>query len=290
MLPIILVLGSMCTPKKDLSNTVQNPYFAQLPPGDTAEIFGEGIISLKGRYEFGISFSPKGDEIIYGAMEEQKAILFYTKNIEGVWATPKKISLSQGAFSDEMEAFFTPDGKHIYFAPYNEGLYVSIWGVDITEEGWVNPRAMDTIINSGPTFFPVCAANNNMYYANIGKRKIFKANYENNKYTSVEETGFPFGMHCYIAPDESYALIDGRHESSIGKGDIYVVFKKTDGQWDNPINLGSRVNSEYSETCPALSHDGKYIFFSRYNDENEMSDFYWVSSSILEQYKPDHKK
>ncbi|MBE0665435.1 MAG: PD40 domain-containing protein [Candidatus Aminicenantes bacterium] len=49
--------------------------------------------------------------------------------------------------------------------------------------------------------------------------------------------------------------------------------------------MGAAVNSEFSETCPALSHDGKYIFFSRYNEANEVSDIYWVDAKILGELK-----
>jgi Tol biopolymer transport system component len=264
---------------------IKNPYFGQTPPGDTAEIFAKDVISIKGRYEYGISFSPKGDEIIFGATEDERTAIFHSKNIDGTWTAPQKVSLSQGAFSEEMEAFFSPDGKHIYFAPYNEGMDVRIWGVDITEDGWRNPRKLNDLINSGPVFYPVCSANNNLYFTNIKKKKICKAIYKDGKYNRVEELDFPFGGHFYIAPDESFALIDGRGADTLGKGDIHVIFKDEDGNWQEPVNLGPQVNSEFSETCPSLTYDGKYIFFARYNDVNGTSNFYWVDAKILDELR-----
>ncbi len=81
-------------------------------------------------------------------------------------------------------------------------------------------------------------------------------------------------------------LIDSRGQENYGKLDIYLTYKQEDGSWSAPINLGPAVNTEYSETCPSMSPDGKYIFFGRYNDLNDKSDIYWISSDIIKKLKP----
>ena len=56
--------------------------------------------------------------------------------LRGCTDRPKRSSTnpdSAGARKDEMEAFFAPDGKHVYFAPYDEGLDVRIWQVEIAD-------------------------------------------------------------------------------------------------------------------------------------------------------------
>ena len=261
------------------------PYFGQTHAGDTAEIFAKDLISVKGRFEFAVSLSPNGKELLAGVQEGDTAYIVYTKEINEGWTKPKKISLSNGKFNHEMEAFFTPDGKQIYFAPYNQFENIRLWSVDITPEGWTNAKQLDSIVTFGPAFYPICAANKTLYYFNISERKIFRAAHSNGKYIATEAAGFPFGFHCFIAPDESFALIDGLKDD-IGKMDIYVVFKNEEGKWNEPINLGPRVNSEYNESCPSLSNDGKYIFFSRYNDVNGVSNIYWVDAKIINELKP----
>lgn len=64
--------------------------------------------------------------------------------------------------------------------------------------------------------------------------------------------------------------------------DIYVYFKGKDGTRIKPINLGNAVNSNFHETCPSITPDGKYLFFSRYDEEGGLSDYYWVSTKIIE--------
>jgi len=42
---------------------------------------------------------------------------------------------------------------------------------------------------------------------------------------------------------------------------------------DKANNLGDIVNSDFFEAVPSVTPDGKYLFFSRYNEENELSIF-----------------
>jgi hypothetical protein len=46
--------------------------------------------------------------------------------------------------------------------------------------------------------------------------------------------------------------------------------------------MGNKINSAFTETCASLSPDGKYIFFSRYDEPDEKSNIYWVSSSVID--------
>ena len=57
------------------------------------------------------------------------------------------------------------------------------------------------------------------------------------------------------------------------KAIIYVYFKKKDSTWSKPINLGKDVNSNFAETCPSITPDGKYLFFGRYNEEGGFQTF-----------------
>jgi len=52
----------------------QSKYFGQIPPGDSAEIFAPGIVSVNGRYEYGVSFSPDLKEIYLAAKQNVKII------------------------------------------------------------------------------------------------------------------------------------------------------------------------------------------------------------------------
>ncbi len=259
-------------------------YFGQNEPGGEAALFAPGLISLEGRYEFAPSFSPAGDELLFTVqVPEKPACVYYTKIENGRWTEPKPVSLSKGAKKEEMEAFFSWDGRHIFFAPYDEGLDVRIWKVDIREDGWHDPQPLKGRISDESAFFPTCSKKGTLYYSNITQRKIYKAWLDNGVVKESKDAGLDFGGHGFIAPDESFILVDSIQDNGYGKQDIYVAFRNKNGSWSKPVNLGNEVNTEYSETCPALSSDGKHLFFSRYNEPGEISNFYWIDSRVIEE-------
>jgi Tol biopolymer transport system component len=258
-------------------------YFGQKVPGNKAELFASGLVSLKGRYEFAPSFSPEGDELLFSAGIPGKPVcVYYTRISDGRWKEPKPVSLSMGAKKEEMEAFFSLDGRHIFFAPYDKGLDVRIWKVDIHEDGWKNPQPLEGNISDESAFFPTSSKKGSLYYFNIAQKKIYKALLEEGVVKESGDAGLEFGGHGFISADERFILVDAAQQDSRGKLDIYVAFRKEDGGWSKPVNLGDEVNTEYNETCPTLSSDGKYLFFSRYNEPGELSNIYWIDSDIIE--------
>lgn len=271
------------------TDKLTGPYFGQQPPGLAAEVFAPDLISQKGRYEFAISFAPGGEQLLFTVQTaEGKVHLLRSGVTDGFWTRPEPINLAAGARRDEMEAFFAPDNRHVYFAPYDEGLDVRIWQVEIDGDAFVNPAPLTGPIAEAPAFFPTSAASGAIYYTNIAERKPYRARRSADGSWQVEPLGLKFGGHTFVAPDESYVLVDARADDSRGEGDIYVAFAKPDGGWTTPVNLGDGVNSEYSESCPSLSDDGKYLFFSRYDEPDEVAQIYWVDSGVIEAARERH--
>jgi len=259
------------------------PYFGQQPPGLEAEIFAPGLISIEGRYEFAISFAPGGERLLFTVQTaEAKVRVLHSRVTDGSWSPPEPVNLSAGAHKDEMEAFFAPDGKHVYFAPYDEGLDVRIWQVEIVGDQWIDPVPLSGPIADSPAFFPTTADSGAIYYTNIMERQPYRARRGADGAWQIEPLGIESVIHPFVAPDESFVLVDSRADDSHGKADIYVAFATSDGGWSKPVNLGDSVNSEYSETCPSLSDDGKYLFFSRYDEPDEVAQIYWVDSGVIE--------
>ena len=73
---VFIAFLSACTENKKQKTTVlpnvKTSYFGQKPPGLTPEIFAPGVISINGRYEHGISFSPNFDEVYFSANKEEE--------------------------------------------------------------------------------------------------------------------------------------------------------------------------------------------------------------------------
>jgi hypothetical protein len=259
------------------------PYFGQKPPGLEAEIFAPDLISKTGRYEFAISFAPGGQRLLFSTqIGEDRTEILFSQVVGGAWTTPEPVRLSGGTCKGEMEAFFTPDGHRVFFAPFDEALGVRIWQVEFEGNMWGEPSPLAGPIADDPAFFPTAADSGALYYTNVAERRPYRAVEDADGLWQVEPLAIDFGGHVFIAPDESFMLLDARADDSLGHGDIYVVFATDGGGWTTPINLGPSVNSEHSESCPSLSADGRYLFFSRYDEPGGIAQIYWVDARVID--------
>ena len=295
-----------CNTKKQNSKdsdspTIESPYFGQNPPGLIPEIFAPGIISVNGRYESGISFSPDLDEIYFSASKKDEDPDIYFSKLEGKkWTRIKKANFTKGKKDGEMDPFVSFSGKKIYFTGHNSftedhdvDADSKIWYVNRFENSWSNAIKLDSPINDDEVLYSNQAKNGDIFYTNFSKRKMYYAPNKNNKYPEVHEVGIEFGVHGFIAPSQDFLVVNAqnREDDKRKDSDIFVYFKEKDGTWSKPINLGNEVNSNFAETVPSITPDGKYLFFSRYNEEDDeegkskFSNIYWVSTEIIHKLK-----
>ena len=267
--------------------TLNGPYLNQTLPATEAVIFAPGKVSIEGRYEYALSIHPAGDRLIFTVEVPDKGASVHGCSIQdGSWTKPGPVDLTGGAKRNEMEAFFSPDGKRVFFAPYCKGLDVRIWTAEVTPDGFQNPQPLGKPVAQDPSFYPVQATGGELYYTNLAKRAIYRATLDNGKVTAAEPAGLEQGGHAFPSPDGSFMVLDSASLESDEQRDIFVSFRTDDGSWGSPRPLGPAVNTEYSETCPALSPDGKYLFFSRYNEPGQLSNIYWVSSEVIKLAAP----
>ena len=292
LLIITIFLGACATkkqaPKNNDSSTTVSPYFGQKPPGLIPEIFAPGIISINGRYEHGISFSPDLEEIYFSANKKGEEASIYFSKLKGKkWTPIKKANFTKGKKEYEEHPFVSLSDKRIYFESD-----VKLWYVNRLEDSWSDAIQLDSPINDDRLFFPNQAKNGDLFYTDISDFQNIKIKYAPNKngyFPEVKEVDIEFGVHGFIASSQDFLLVDERHqpeEETRKDRDIYVYFKEKDGTWTKPINLGKEVNSNFSETAASITPDGKYLFFGRYNEEGGLSNFYWVSTEVIEKLRP----
>lgn len=279
-------------PKDTVSPTTEASYFGQDPPGMTAEIFAPGVVSLDGRYEHGISFSPNLDEMYFSAEQEDGDPDIYFSKREGEnWTQIKKAKFTKGKKAAEMHPFVGLGDNRIYFTAFDSIFSdEKVWSVDRLENGWGEAKLLDSPINDDLVFYPNTAKNGDLFYFNLSKRKMYYAPSKNGKYPEVQEMEIEFGVHGFISPSQDYMVVNSRNKEDDQRddSDIYVYFKKKDGSWSKAVNLGDSVNTTFPETCPSITPDGKYLFFGRYNEEGGLSNFYWISTAVIDTVKATH--
>ena len=296
LLIITIFLGACATKKQESKNndspTIVNPYFGQKPPGLIPEVFAPGIVSINGRFEGAVSFSPDLKEIYFGADNKDEETSIYFSKLEGnQWTPIKRANFTNGQKREEMHPFVSPDGKRIYFTALDSAFAdEKIWYVNRLEESCSDAILLDSPMNDDLVFFPNQAKNGDLYYFNLSKFKTYFAPNKNGEFPEVQEIELEFGHHAFVSPSQDYLIVTARSDQEDGRkdNDMYVYFKEKDGTWTKPINLGNTINTSFNEKSPRITPDGKYLFFGRDERDIEpgLANIYWVSTEVMNKLRP----
>ncbi|MCX6296610.1 MAG: hypothetical protein NTX97_11190, partial [Bacteroidetes bacterium] len=65
-----------------------------------------------------------------------------------------------------------------------------------------------------------------------------------------------------ITPDGNIIFFASKRDGGLGETDIYMARKLPNGLWAKAQNLGTNINTKYSEDFPQIAPDGKTLYFS----------------------------
>ncbi len=279
---------------------LKGDYLGLTLPGATPVIFARGIVSTDDKEHSAPYFSLDGNEVFWWTIKqvsEEKWLQFSrTMHRAGnIWTAPELLA-------DDNMPFLSPDGKRLYYGSREEGedlYYREKHGSNWSEAKFAG------LVKRFPelrfAYYPSVAFNGTIYFmgylegqfANLG---IYRSEFKNGEYSKPEllpecinAVGGMRNWTPFIAPDESYLLFcSTRGLPKSDQGDLFISFHKADGNWTDPVSLGEPINSKEMERFPAVSPDGKYLFFTR--DTNLPGyvydeDVYWVSAGIIDKLK-----
>jgi hypothetical protein len=63
------------------------------------------------------------------------------------------------------------------------------------------------------------------------------------------------------------------------------MFSAITDTWSEPMNVGEPINTYETERFPAINPDGKYLFLTRYNEEENSVDVFWVCARIIDRLR-----
>ncbi|MGD2034707.1 MAG: T9SS type A sorting domain-containing protein [Bacteroidales bacterium] len=261
-------------------------YFGQTPPGDSAIVFAPDIISLPNRYNQHGSFSPDGNEFCFTVTTSDWAYcnLYYTKIETDEWIDPQKADFVSGSIWDPS---FTPDGNNLIYTYITSTA--DLWMLEKAGDSWGNPIKLGSPVSSGsPEFSPSVSLNGTIYFFSRRSFDIYRAIKKDGYYDQVEKLQSPINdfndREPYIAPDESYMIFTSYDRpDQFGEGDLYISYN-INNEWTEPLNLGSKINSEYWEFAPRVTPDNNYLLFTKRDESKSM--ILWVSASFIEGLKP----
>jgi len=317
--------------KKNSNRTIlKGSYLGQKPPGMNPEVFASGIIS-NGLENRDVTISPDGNEMYFGlhTPDFKYSTIIVTKQIDGIWTKPEVVAFASDPRYIYLEPALSFDGKKLFFlsnmpkdSTDNPGDE-DIWVVEKNNNEWAGPYNIGEPINSdGKEFYPSLAENGTIYFTRAEKGQsvhyIYRSRLIDGKYATPEK--LPKQVNCgtnrfnaYVAPDESYVVVPAVGiEGGLGGVDYYIVFKNEDDSWEEPINMGSNINSSAgAEWSFYVSPDKKYIFYMATKElpkekqpkslnmdfflnlssipQNGNADIYWIDAKIIEELRPKKK-
>jgi len=280
---LILLFGSILC-----SQTIppDSLYLGQTPPGNTPQIFAPGIISIPGRMEYGISISPAGDEMLFalGSWPYKRTMIIKYENNH--WTSPDTVSFSLTRSAEE--AIYSPGGQRVYYYAYNPPNPVG--GADLcysVKNGsvWSQPINLGTPLNTTQDeYHPCVVADSSVYFENV-IGKICYSKFQNGAYQPrillppiFNDKDMAWG-NPYVSPDESYFIFNSSRPGGFGGTDLYISYKKNDGTWTNPKNLGNIINTSTNECGSEITDDNLYLTYVSDND------IYWVGSNFIDSLK-----
>ena len=294
-----------------------------IPPKDKAEKFGANIVTTKDHEHSKISVSPDGKSIYWSFLklphlEGEERQIAYAKIENGKLGKREAAEFNSKYGSDSPN--FWGNNKIIFHSRRNIStnsvdIVDDFWVVERQEDGWSEPKPLGfskfpTIkkwAELGPLYclpMPSVSDNGNIYFLdrNVSKSEyyweIYVSYYQNGSYS--EPVLLPENINTehldwepFIAADESYLMFSSNRPGGYGGSDIYITFKKNNGTWSIPINMGDRINTEAGERFSSVSPDGKMLFFLRdfgKKDGEFIREYYWIDAGFIEELKPDELK
>lgn len=304
---------------------LNGPYLGQKRPGMMPEIFAPGILSL-GFHEHNIAISPDGKEIFFVAASSDfsRCLIMTTKLKNGAWTMPEVAPFSGGR-NDGAPAF-SPDGRRLYFSsrrPRTAGGTSAddfdIWYVERKDDAWTDPVNLGGPVNTDKNEAnPSVMSDGTLVFQRIEKLgtlnwDIYMSSPSSGTHGVPEKLPAPVNTEAneagpFIAADGSYLLFQSNRAGGYGVMDLYITYRIKSGGWSEPINLGEKINSRFSDWGPVVSPDGKYLFFGSFrnvqplvSESREYFEYmtlrlgmpspgkgtlYWVEAKVIDALRP----
>jgi len=286
------------------------PYLGQTPPGPEPAIFAPGLISTYYSQSY-IAFLQEARVCVFSTSTERGHETYYTYEKDGRWTTPQRAPFEE--LQGHPNYTTGPLGRKVYFHsgrpthPNDTLEDDNIWTIEWTGSGWSEPVSLpEPATSEYGEAYPSAAADGTVYFFTwnrTGTRgdDIWVSRCIDGQYQEAKRLPWPVNSDFieydpYVAPDESFLIFASSRPGGYGKTDNYICFRKEDGSWTPPFNLGRPYNSSSFDQCANGTPDGKYFFFlsGRKTDVDkgetglesgqepaEDSDLYWASFSFI---------
>jgi len=180
---------------------------------------------------------------------------------------------------DEYFPRLTIDGHHLVFTRQTKSgdghLIDELWTVNRGGEGWGVPVRLPAPVNLFGKDGTHASRQDGkvMVFTSCNRPEgkggcdLYLTRNINGEWTTPRNLGYPVNTRYWestpaLHPDGKYLFFSSNRQGGLGGMDIWISTLRSDGTWEEPINAGKEVNTEFDELAPGISLDGKTMFFS----------------------------
>ncbi len=277
-------------------------YLGQRKPGLIPEVFAPGVVSDEFMEHSPVAVSPDGKEMFWSSDFRDSgrvgASIYVLSQEKGRWAAPRLADFSM-PYAD-YNPVLTSDGKRLFFfsARTEQGQIdekaSAIWMADRPGTGWSKPRHVPIENRPGYLMTQFSLSRDGVLYFSSQDDEdaswdIYRARFNGMSFVGTEKLGDEINTpgwetYPFVASDESYLIFTSKDRLD-GQGgmDLYISFRRPDGTWTVPRNMGPEINTPSAEAFASTSPDGRYLFFA--SSRNGNLDVYWINADIIEKLK-----
>lgn len=106
-----------------------------------------------------------------------------------------------------------------------------------------------------------------LYVDDGGDGNLYFSERKDTTWSRMRNPGRPLNTiywesHGFITPDGNSIYISSNRPGGFGELDIWKADRKPDGTWNDPVNLGEPVNTQYNEDTPFFDPGNNALLFS----------------------------
>ncbi len=230
ILAVVVVSAAVtgCCDRRQNIGELSGKYPDHELPDSIPTLFGSGVVSTS-HGERDAAFTPDGNEFYFSKKGPVHYAILFMKRNENRWSKPQLASFS-GRYSD-LEPFVSADGDRLYFSSNRP---ISGTGEPKDYDIWMVERTDEGWSEPVNLGAPVNTS-------------------EDEFYPSVAKNG-----NLYVT---------ARYGGSLGAEDIFL-FRKVNGTYEGPENLGDSINSKLYEYNAYIAPDESYLIFGSHGRED----------------------
>jgi len=235
-------------------------------------------------------FTLDGKEVYWGAYDDNGSVIRTMRLVDGAWTPAQNLLLSE-KLKVIGDPSLSPDGKYLFFmarkpsldAPVQDREF--IWMAERDGDAWVNPQPLPDAINSLQMHWSMSTTfTGDLYFASGAELidDIYVSRKVDGEFTTPDPLDEPvntagnYEFAPHISPNGSFLLFT-RMEPTSNSPHLFITYAQPDGKWSVPV----RVENVYYCIAPALSPDGKYVFYL--SDPDHIS---WRDTSFIKELRP----